>query len=265
MAATLLAGIILFVISAVGVIGNISVLCVLLCQKSSWSISITYVFNLAVADALLMLVTPFWGHLFISNGNWFSGQIMCKLAYSISAVNMLCSIMFVVAMSVDRLVAVVRLMNLDRFRTRKVTNVVCGLIWLIGLGFFIHFMLDVSCYLSIFIHVKRHAFGQNTAQDKVVKPSTAIIITFFVGWFPANILNFYSGLATYFHVLSFSKECFDNLYPYSLCLAWATSSINPILYAFVRSDFRSNLAANLEKFKRTNHMVLKETTSPQLE
>ncbi|CAK8680122.1 unnamed protein product [Clavelina lepadiformis] len=346
-------GVTMFCISSFGLIGNCLVIFVLLRQWQKWTIPLSYVFNLAVADAALMLAIPFWGHFYIKSGVWESGLVMCKIAFSIGAESMTASILFVVAMSIDRLVAVVRPFKLDRFRTRKVTLLVFAVIWSITLGIFVYLLVETTtveqfpsafnyscnflneqpthqpgsdqstaapmnasqssatalitvntlgcsfgtysafhntnianlkirgqnhllsfigafliplvvvsaCYITILVHVKQKTIGKTKRLGKVTKLSAAIIITFFVGWLPMQVLNLYSFLSTNLQLLPYCGQYFDLLNGISLCLAWSTSCINPFLYGFLRSDFQKTTCEIFRKlFRFSNHKVAQEGT-----
>ncbi|CAK8679993.1 unnamed protein product [Clavelina lepadiformis] len=123
----------IFILFFLGIIGNSLVLFVLLRQISSWSPTTTYLFNLAVADTLFLCTTPFWGHYYLNKFDWWFGLGMCKLSGALTSINMYASIFFLVAMSMDRWLAVVHATQVSRFRNRTVARwVSCG-IWCLAL------------------------------------------------------------------------------------------------------------------------------------
>jgi len=160
--------VVLFIVFAVGIVGNSVVLFVLLKQKGSWSVATTYLFNLALADTLFICVVPFWGHYYLSQYEWAFGVGMCKLASVVTSVNMYASIFFLTAMSVDRWMAVVHATSVNLFRTSVITRWVCCSVWCAA------FLLSIPRLLYQTLHPydpRNNETSQTTAGD----PSNASV------------------------------------------------------------------------------------------
>ncbi|CAI9582561.1 unnamed protein product [Staurois parvus] len=64
-----------------------------------------YIFNLALADALVLMTLPFQGTDIIM-GIWPFGNALCKIAIAIDYYNMFTSTFTLTMMSVDRYIAI---------------------------------------------------------------------------------------------------------------------------------------------------------------
>ncbi|XP_028257986.1 galanin receptor type 1b [Parambassis ranga] len=92
-----------------------------------------FILNLSVADlSFLLFCVPIHATIY-SLPEWVFGAFLCKFGHYFSTVSMLVSIFTLVAMSVDRYIAVVRSKNSPCVRSRK--NVLFGLcvIWTLSL------------------------------------------------------------------------------------------------------------------------------------
>ncbi|XP_073457987.1 chemerin-like receptor 1 [Aquarana catesbeiana] len=107
-------------------------------------------------------------------------------------------------------------------------------------SFFIPFTIIISCYSVILLHIQRNHMTTSSKPYKVV---LAVILSFFICWFP-------------YHVFSFLKlsENYENkhLYyitfigiPITSSLAYINSCINPILYVFMGRDFKQKFQSSL--------------------
>ncbi|XP_033121505.1 urotensin-2 receptor-like [Anneissia japonica] len=122
------------VIFVVGVTGNCFVLCMTCRPSSRLSISTinTYVMNLAAADLIYVLQ-----YLFFTIGNhlpsgWPFGMIGCKVIISLDIVVMFVGAYILVAMSIERFVAIVFPMQSLQCRSLPCSRWVCGSLWVIG-------------------------------------------------------------------------------------------------------------------------------------
>lgn len=87
-----------------------------------------YIFNLALADALVLLTLPFQG-ADVLLGSWPFGDTLCKVVIAIDYYNMFTSTLTLTAMSVDRYVAICHpILALD-VRTSSKAQAVNVAIW----------------------------------------------------------------------------------------------------------------------------------------
>lgn len=110
-----------------------------------------YIFNLALADALVTSTLPFQSVNYLM-GTWPFGDVLCKMVLSIDYYNMFTSIFTLTTMSVDRYVAVCHPVKALDFRTphnAKIVNV-CNWILSSAIGLPVMFMAStaVTCELA---------------------------------------------------------------------------------------------------------------------
>ncbi|XP_068813481.1 type-2 angiotensin II receptor [Struthio camelus] len=112
------------------------------------------------------------------------------------------------------------------------------------LGFFIPFTVITMCYIWIRRHLlKTQEFGKNKQKrDKVLKLVAAVVVAFLICWLPFHILTFLDALA-YMNIID---DCaaigvIDTGLPFGICLAFANSCINPLLYCFIGNQFQEKL------------------------
>ncbi|XP_041815466.1 probable G-protein coupled receptor 25 [Chelmon rostratus] len=115
----------LFVISVVGING-----------RRGGRLVDTFVVNLALADLVFVLTLPLWAISASQNGYWDfgrTGDLLCKLSSYIIAVNRFSNIFFLTCMSVDRYLAVVKLMDSRYLRSSRCIRATCAAVWLSSL------------------------------------------------------------------------------------------------------------------------------------
>lgn len=304
-------GVIYFVISIIGISGNIVVLFVLCRTKGPWKVSNIYLFNLAIADALFVIFLPFWGHYQFNGMIWNFGTYLCKTIGAITYVNMYASVLLLTAMSIDRWIAVVRATRQHSCRKLNLALGVCFSVWLLSLllslpsfiyrelrpyvssndtlsvnnssnstpspvidsnltymkcefyisaenknkmalmgalqfcrsiiGFIIPLSVIICCYIGIVCTVKKKTIKKNAQQDRVTKLSYIIITAFFLCWAPYHLLNLYSALGGWWQLFDANENLYYEIQPYFVCIAYANSCVNPILYAFSSSNFQKNM------------------------
>jgi len=92
-----------WVVFAVGTVGNIMVLVVLIWRRSRSQVGTQlFVGSLAVADLGLMFTTVWVSAYDILQSNWHFGVIPCKLQYFWQYLTMNCSVWTLGALSIDR-------------------------------------------------------------------------------------------------------------------------------------------------------------------
>ncbi|KAJ8349623.1 hypothetical protein SKAU_G00247530 [Synaphobranchus kaupii] len=110
--------------------GNLLVGLVIRSCKTSLSPSDIYLLHLAVADTLLALSLPFWATSLLQG--WVFGDAMCKLVSLVQEVNFYSSILFLVCISVDRYLVIVRAMETRKERRKLCSWAMCAAVWVAG-------------------------------------------------------------------------------------------------------------------------------------
>ncbi|NWI97125.1 CLTR1 protein, partial [Pitta sordida] len=117
-------------ISILGFVGNGVVLYVLIRtyrQKTAFQV---YMLNLALSDFLCVFTLPLRVIYYVHKGNWFFGDLLCRVASYTLYVNLYCSIFFMTAMSFFRCIAIVfPVRNISLVTEKKAKFVSIG-IWI---------------------------------------------------------------------------------------------------------------------------------------
>ncbi|XP_060118077.1 B2 bradykinin receptor [Heteronotia binoei] len=119
----------LWFLTALGVVENTFVLFVFCLHKSRCTVAEIYLANLAIADLLLLCGLPFWAIYMANNFNWPFGTFLCKAVNTIVYMNFYSSIYFLVMVSIDRYLALVKTMTLGRMRRPLCAKWNCLIIW----------------------------------------------------------------------------------------------------------------------------------------
>lgn len=117
----------------VGLLGNSSVLAILGQSHRSWRFADHYLFQLAVADFLLVLTLPFQAAHFIHG--WTFGEFLCKLTEGLSTMNVITSILLLTYLSIERYFVVVRGTPPRFFAKRSHIYLTSAFFWGIGIAF----------------------------------------------------------------------------------------------------------------------------------
>ncbi|KAJ8290267.1 hypothetical protein GJAV_G00010680 [Gymnothorax javanicus] len=120
------------VICVLGMAANSFVLAVLCLQRERSTVADIYLANLTLSDLLMVSCLPFWVVTVTQEFHWSFGEALCKLAGFAIAVNYYCSILFVMMISVDRFLAVVRPLSYIRLRDVSWARVLCLAVWIVG-------------------------------------------------------------------------------------------------------------------------------------
>ncbi|XP_043921435.1 kappa-type opioid receptor [Protopterus annectens] len=119
------------VVFVVGLVGNLLVMFVIIRYTKMKTATNIYIFNLAVADALVTSTMPFQSTYYLMN-SWPFGEVPCKIVASIDYYNMFTSIFTLTMMSVDRYIAVCHPVKALDFRTPLKAKVINVCIWLLS-------------------------------------------------------------------------------------------------------------------------------------
>ncbi|KAK1152890.1 leukotriene B4 receptor 1-like [Acipenser oxyrinchus oxyrinchus] len=126
--------------------GNLFVLWTVLCRVARRSVTCLLVLNLAAADTLVLLTTPFFMRYVAGGQGWEFGMAFCKLVHYFCSVNMYTSIFLITAMSLDRFLAVSRPFLSQQLRTKRALLKTLLVIW--SLAFL--FAIPMPVYRSVF-------------------------------------------------------------------------------------------------------------------
>lgn len=126
-----------YIIFFTGFLGNLFVITVVGSKgRRGGRLVDTFVINLALADLVFVLTLPLWAISASRNGSWDfgeNGDLLCKLSSYIIAVNRFSNIFFLTCMSIDRYMAVVKLMDSKYLRSSRCIRATCVVVWVSSL------------------------------------------------------------------------------------------------------------------------------------
>ncbi|KAG8514991.1 Hydroxycarboxylic acid receptor 2 [Galemys pyrenaicus] len=117
-----------------GLLGNGLALWIFCFHLKSWKSSRIFLFNLAMADFLLIICLPFLMDNYVRKWDWRFGDVACRLMLFMLAMNRQGSIIFLTAVAVDRYFRVVH----PHHALNKISNwtaaVISCLLWAVTIG-----------------------------------------------------------------------------------------------------------------------------------
>lgn len=112
--------------------GNLFVVWSILCKVRRRSVTCLLIFNLAVADAFVLLSAPLFLRYLAGGKGWEFGSALCKTVHYLCCVNMYASIYLISLMSLDRCLAVTKPFLSQRMRTKKRLLLIMLGIWVMA-------------------------------------------------------------------------------------------------------------------------------------
>lgn len=115
----------------------------------------------------------------------------------------------------------------------------------IVLGFLVPFVIILTCYSLIgrallgAKHIQKSACSRD---DEVLRMLAAAVLAFFLCWVPHQVFHFMEFLTQMKLLTKCSiMDIIDTAIPFTICIAYFSSCVNPIVYSFVGRNFRKNL------------------------
>uniref|UniRef100_A0A8C6UQW2 G protein-coupled receptor 25 n=1 Tax=Neogobius melanostomus TaxID=47308 RepID=A0A8C6UQW2_9GOBI len=116
-----------------GFLGNLFVICVVGSRGNRGGRLVdTFIINLALADLIFVLTLPLWAIAAGKNNLWDFGEssaFLCKVSSYIITVNRYSNVFFLTCMSLDRYIAVVKLLDSRYLRSSWCIHVTCMVVW----------------------------------------------------------------------------------------------------------------------------------------
>ncbi|XP_033853255.3 leukotriene B4 receptor 1-like [Acipenser ruthenus] len=251
--------------------GNLFVVWTVLCRVARRSVTCLLLLNLAMADALVLLTTPFFMRSAAGGQGWEFGMAFCKLVHYLCGVNMYASIFLITAMSLDRFLAVSRPFLSKHLRTKRALLKILLVIWSLAFLFAIPmpvyrrvftkgglfncilfhsdpnhmifqylmeaiagFLIPFSVILfcSLYICWKFKSTAFENKSRQIILP---IVVAFSVFWMPYHIVNLIQVSGALAGEESLKNALLDaaKIARHNVtAFAFFSSSINPILYVF---------------------------------
>lgn len=269
-----------------GFLGNGLVVWVIIKGARLRSMTDVCLFNLSLADLVLVVTLPFLAHQ--AHANWVFGDGMCKLVLGIYYVGYYSGIYFITIMGVDRYLAVVHAVYALRVRTRTYGILASVVVWITAiLSSFpevlvvklstqndsatpiclrdyegnkvqrawttfkmtiLGFMIPLTILIFCYSRILVRLMHIRTSKRQAVRLIVVVMVAFLCCWTPYNFSLFLWGL----HVIGYFQECGpSNALLLSLqiteVMAYTHCCLNPLLYVFVGEKFRRHLMRLLSR------------------
>ncbi|XP_051533762.1 proteinase-activated receptor 1-like isoform X2 [Myxocyprinus asiaticus] len=104
------------------------------CRIQAKKPAVIYMSHLACVDLLFTLLLPLKIHYHLNGSDWVFGEVACRVLSAAYYCYMYCSILLMMCMSVDRLVAVVFPIASLTWRSTRNATYACVLVWLLALA-----------------------------------------------------------------------------------------------------------------------------------
>ncbi|XP_061587152.1 chemokine XC receptor 1 [Cololabis saira] len=273
-------------------LGNVLVLVVLVKYENLSYITNHFIMNLAVSDLLFTAGLPFWAHYHMHG--WTFGETTCKTVNFIFYFGFYSSSIILILMTVHRYVAVMYPLSTLNSITGLCSIMATVVIWVVSAGlaspafvfsqvgnstfcgyfehepklwgtyqqnafFILSFMVLIFCYSRILGRLLRPTAQKR--RNKTLKLIFILMVVFFVGWGPYNIIIFLQSMSLWnqtpidtgnFASLCENRKRLDYIFYISRLLAFSHCCINPVLYVFVGIKFKNHLKKMLKRGSQKN-------------
>ncbi|XP_017388425.1 P2Y purinoceptor 2 [Cebus imitator] len=122
------------VVCVLGLCLNAVALYIFLCRLKTWNASTTYMFHLAVSDALYAASLPLLVYYYARGDHWPFSTVLCKLVRFLFYTNLYCSILFLTCISVHRCLGVLRPLRSLRWGRAHYARRVAAGVWVLVLA-----------------------------------------------------------------------------------------------------------------------------------
>ncbi|KAM9719418.1 chemokine XC receptor 1 isoform 1-T2 [Menidia menidia] len=275
--------------------GNILVLIILVKYENIRSITNALILNLAISDLFFTTALPFWAHYHIYG--WTMGETACRIINLIFYIGYCSSSFLLVLMTAHRYVAVMSPLS-DIVSTTGLSSIIVSVsVWVISILvalpacihtkviedikpnycgfvksqwklwevyqqnalFILSSVVFIFCYSQILCKLLRR--NPQRRRHKTLKLIFILIIVFFFGWAPYNIVIFlrsafekqqsFPTSESRKDMCETSKRLDYALY-ISRLLAFSHCCLNPVFYVFVGVKFKTHLKKMLRNWGQNN-------------
>ncbi|KAM6936679.1 LOW QUALITY PROTEIN: C-C chemokine receptor type 8-like [Lycodopsis pacificus] len=280
-----------YTLFCLSLLGNTTVLWVLLRYIRLKTMADVCLLNLALSDLIMAITMPFWTY---KNPTLVS----CKLLTGAYHLSFYSGTLFVTLMSVDRYLAIVHAVAAMRARTLRHGITASIIIWVISLVMalpevtfaslemdeddnsfmcyslypegserfwmllqnfsentvclFVCLPIMIFCYVKILVVLCK---SRNTKKDRSVKLIFTTVCVFVVCWVPYNVIVFLQTLQLFPNIMFTyeAKTTINSAMHVVEILALSHCCVNPVIYAFVGEKFRKSLGKVLTRYPCWSH------------
>nr|XP_056719849.1 leukotriene B4 receptor 1 [Euleptes europaea] len=239
------------------------------CRVRKRTVTCLLILHLAIADLIVLLTAPIFLRVLTVRA-WELGDVVCRACHYICGVSMYASILLISLMSLDRCLAVSKPILSHKIRSKKTIRLVVLAIWMAGFllaipvllyrqvakkgdgklhcdfghptdrdlvfhnlfetitGFLLPFITIIYSYCTIGQRLRDTRFRRKRRTSRLI---SLIVIAFAAFWLPYHVVNLLDVVAVWSGSAKI-KAIGKAARPVLVALAFFSSSINPILYAF---------------------------------
>ncbi|KAM9349897.1 chemokine XC receptor 1 [Symphorus nematophorus] len=275
--------------------GNILVIVILAKYENLKSLTNTFILNLAVSDLFFTIGLPFWAYYHMYG--WTLGEPVCKVVTFVFFLGFYSSGILLILMTAHRYIAVMNPLS-DIVSTKGFYSVLASVvIWAVSVLvaspafiftkvqeenscgyatsnwtlwglyqqnalFIMSSVVFIFCYSQIICRLLRPTAQRR--KSKTLKLIFILMVVFFVGWAPYNVIIFLQSL--YFwpkpevDSKTLARDCeiskqLDYAFYVSRLFAFSHCCLNPVFYVFVGVKFKNHLKKMLKSWGHNNSNI----------
>ncbi|XP_031694884.1 C-C chemokine receptor type 1 isoform X1 [Anarrhichthys ocellatus] len=280
-----------YILFCLSLLGNTTVLWVLLRYIKLKTMTDVCLLNLALSDLIMAITMPLWAYNYPTLAS-------CKLMTGAYHLSFYSGTLFVTLMSVDRYLAIVHAVAAMQARTLRYGITASITIWVISVvmalpgvtfaslymdeddnsstchplypeesqrfwkllrnfsentvGLFVCLPIMIFCYVKILVMLSK---SRNAKKDRAVKLIFTIVCVFVVCWVPYNVTVFLQTLQLFMDILDTceASKTINSAVHVAEILALSHCCVNPVIYAFVGEKFRKSLGKVLMRYPCWSH------------
>ncbi|XP_034294531.1 substance-K receptor isoform X2 [Pantherophis guttatus] len=248
------------------IVGNATVIWIILSHRRMRTVTNYFIVNLALSDLLMSALNTVFNFIYACHNVWYFGEGFCRFHNFVPVTAMFVSIYSMTAVSAERYMAIVY--PFKQKLSAANTKGIIGIIWLVACAlafpqfFYAQVITDhglAKCAVSWpHNHSQRQQLtaigitlwhndvpGDHTnmvyyqhkivAKKKFVRAMVAVVITFAVCWFP---YHFYFILGSIWKEVN-RRKYIQQVYLAVFLLAMSSAMYSPIIYCCLNHRFRS--------------------------
>ncbi|XP_032386368.1 chemokine XC receptor 1 isoform X1 [Etheostoma spectabile] len=275
-------------------LGNILVIVILAKYENLKSLTNAFILNLAVSDLFFTTGLPFWAYYHMYG--WTLGENACKIVNFVFYIGFYSSGILLILMTAHRYVAVMNPLSNIVSTTGSYSVVACVIVWAVSILvaspafiftkveqnqcanadsnsslwviyqqnilFILSSVVFIFCYSQIMRRLLRPTAQRR--KNKTLKLIFTLMVVFFVGWTPYNIVIFQKSLffrnqsrvdSTTISEMCKTVERLHYALYISQLFAFSHCCLNPVFYVFVGVKFKNHLKKMLKGWDHSNSSI----------
>ncbi|XP_039670752.1 chemokine XC receptor 1 [Perca fluviatilis] len=282
------------IVIILSLLGNILVIVILAKYENLKSLTNAFILNLAVSDLFFTTGLPFWAYSHMYG--WTLREHACKIVNFVFYIGYYSSGILLILMTAHRYVAVMNPLSNIVSTTGSYSVVACVIIWAVSILvaspafiftkveqnhcvnansywslwgiyqqnilFIVSSVVFMFCYSQIMCRLLRPTAQRR--KNKTLKLIFTLMVVFFVGWAPYNIVLFQKSLYLWPQPPADSEtvaemcktsERLDYAFYISQLFAFSHCCLNPVFYVFVGVKFKNHLKKMLKGWGHSNSSI----------